>query len=78
MIKTFNGKEYNIVGLFVARNYHSGTMDSRPWALFYAIAPGTGIPEDCGSYAEAKKALHRVKNETGLPIVETVSTYGGI
>ena len=78
MIKTYNGKEYNIIGLFIARNYHSGTMDFRPWAVFYAIAPGTGIPENCGSYAEAQKALAVARKETGLPVVANVSSYGGL
>lgn len=72
MQKEHNGKIFDIKGLFISKNYHSSAFLEKgaPWALFWAVSPGCGIPEDHGSYAEARKALNKAKKETGLPVLK--------
>lgn len=74
MQKEYNGKVYEIKGLFISKNYHSSAFLEKgaPWALFWALAPGSGIPENYGSYTEAKKALGKAQKETGLPVLAAV------
>lgn len=72
MQKEYNGKVYEVKGLFISKNYHSSAFLEKgaPWALFWALGPGSGIPEDCGSYAAAQKALSKARKDTGLPVVQ--------
>lgn len=75
MQKEYNGKIYEIKGLFIAKNYNSSAFLEKgaPWALFWALAPGSGIPEECENYSAAKKALGKARKETGLPLMADVA-----